>query len=226
LENVLSIKRNDYAVLPQSKILALSGTKTHSRLDKYTPAGSLSEKKIFNGVSAGSFDFYDAETKTLYDDKTYGSYAAMKTLGLKEKWVVAGTKADGKPNWAKEIAPGRRNRWALAYQLNDYRMKLESEGYPVDSMICEILVRDAGTKVAKERGITTNAILVRINRISDRWLSRYMQKKADDLHKYLASEELPPRCRPKERWYNPKNKKSKKCAEYCDVRKVCPYGEE
>ena len=120
-ESYLIIKR-PYYVDPQSQIFALNGTRIHDKLDKYTPPGTKSEERLFDGVSSGSFDFYD--NGTLFDNKTYGSFAAAKTIGIKEVWIPdgvykTGAKA-GQAKYRKELCfDGRKNRFGLAVQLND-----------------------------------------------------------------------------------------------------------
>lgn len=222
----------DYAVSPMSMLFALAGTKVHSALEQYTPEGCMSEERLFDGVCSGAFDFYDPYENggTLYDLKNYGSYAAAKTLGYSEKRVPNGIyktgEKKGQTKWKKEITfDGRKKRFDLAVQLNDYRMKLEKvKNVPVSNMICEIIVRDGGTYLAQGRGIEQNAYLVPINRISDQWVSRFMTTKRDRLIKALETDTMPPPCNPRERWHDTKSNKSAKCLRFCSVCKFCDYG--
>lgn len=230
-ESWLVIK-HDYAIDPQSKIFAMFGTKMHDVLDGFTPEDGLSEQRLHDEHSSGAFDFYHNEV--LLDLKTYGSYAVAKTLGLQEilvpdgfyKTTKAGKYKAGDPKMKKKyVLGGRRNRLDLAIQLNDYRMKLESAGYPVREMQCEMLVRDGGTYIAMQRGVIFKGCLAVINKISDIWIKRFMKRKSLLLKHFLAENTLPPVCRPRERWYNPQNGTSLKCASYCDVRFICPFGQ-
>lgn len=216
-----------YFIDPQQNLFSLHGTKVHAKLEEYTPEGSLSEERIFDDVSSGAFDFY--EDKVLYDVKTYGSFAVAKTLGLHPRFVADGVYVrgpkKGQTKW-KQVweSGGRKSRFDLGVQLNDYRMKLESTGRPVEKMICEILVRDGNTQVAKSRGIDFNGRLVEVNKISDHWVKTFMKEKARRLHEALATGTLPPLCKPRERWFSTKYGNSMKCMNYCVVRHLCDYG--
>lgn len=221
----------DYSIDPQDYVYALFGTKVHAKLELFTPDNALSEERLFDDVSSGAFDFYD--DGVLYDVKTYGSYAVAKTLGLKEELVPDGvykTSRTGKyqkgdTKYKKVYKEnGIHKRFNLMVQLNDYRMKLESYGFPVDKMVCEILVRDGGTYIARSRGVHQKALLVVINKISDIWISRYMNEKAKRLKEALSTNILPPPCSPRERWYDSTTKRSGKCASFCPVRFVCSVG--
>lgn len=223
--------RSDYSVNPQDMVYALFGTKVHAKLELFTPEDGTSEERLFDGTSSGAFDFY--QDGVLYDVKTYGSYAVAKTLGLVEKLIPdgvykssrAGKYQKGDPKFKKIFVEGGvRKRFNLMVQLNDYRMKLEKHGYPVNKMVCEVLVRDGGTYIASSRGVHQKALLIVINKISDKWVSAYMKEKARRLQEALATDTLPPPCSARERWYDPVTKKSGKCANYCPVRYFCNVG--
>ena len=222
---------SDYSVDPQDMIYALFGTRVHAKLEEHTPEGSSSEVRLYDDISSGAYDFY--QDGVLYDDKTYGSYAVAKTLGLVEKLVPDGVYKSsrtgkykkGDPKFKKVFVEGGiHKRFDLMVQLNDYRMKLEKHGLPVTKMCCEIIVRDGGTFIAQSRGVTQRALLVVINKISDCWISRYMKKKAELLHKALDTKTLPPVCKPRERWFDSKTGRSGKCAKFCPARYNCDFG--
>lgn len=210
----------DYAVNPIDRMFMLHGTHVHTALEKHSPEGSEAEIRLFDEHSSGQFDFYD--NKTLFDNKVYGSYSVAKTLGIYKHKTPDGEYKNGKPKFKTVFVNGKKDRFNLALQLNDYRVKMEQHGYPVDRMMCEIIVRDGGTFIAKSRGILLNAYLVKINRISDQWVIRYMRKKSQALKYALANQQLPPPCKPRERWYS--EGYSGKCAGYCDVRNICDVG--
>ena len=221
---------SDYAVDPQKMLFALAGTKAHATLDKYTPEGCMAEERLFDGISSGAFDFYDpADGGTLYDVKTYGSYAVAKTIGIREIYVHDGFyktgEKKGQNKWKKQIAfDGRKRRFDLAAQLNDYRIKLKKcKGVYTQQMICEIIVRDGGTYLATGRGVTQNGYLVPINKISDQWVERYMLAKRDALLSALETGVMPKPCNPRERWQD-KNGKCTKCINFCSVNKFCDFG--
>lgn len=224
----------EYEVDPQDMLFALYGTKVHAKLEEYEPEGSSSEIRLFDEISSGAYDFY--MNGVLYDLKTYGSYAVAKTLGIHAIEVPDGfyktTHKDGKfkkgdPKFKKVfVEGGRKKRFDLAVQLNDYRMKLQNIAkLPVHKMICEMLVRDGGTFVAKNRGVMQRGCLAVINKISDIWIERYMRIKWHLLKWHLDNKTLPPVCRPKERWYDSKTGKSLKCSTFCHARHNCNFGQ-
>jgi hypothetical protein len=131
----------------------------------------------------------------------------------------------------------------VAIQMNDYRMKLQGCGFTVENMFVQVLTRDGGTFVAQGRGIDRNSQLVRINNISDRWITKYMRKKSEDLHywlgRYKETGELPPPCSVREMWGGKKEIKRNpfdgqvyetnispglKCQRFCSVWYMCDMG--
>jgi hypothetical protein len=222
----------EYSIDPLDMVYALFGTKVHDLLDQYTPENGSSEIRLYDDISSGAYDFY--QDGVLYDDKTYGSYAVAKTLGLYCVEVPDGfyktNSKDGRfkkgdPKFKKVYQEGGvKHRFDLNVQMNDYRMKLEKEGFPVKMMVCEMLVRDGGTYVAKNRGVNQKACLAVINKISDKWIHLYMKTKWGQLKHALETKTLPPVCKPRERWYDAKTGKSNKCANYCQVRNKCNFG--
>lgn len=208
-----------YYIDPQSRIPTIIGTGAHSLLEQY--GDGTSEERITDDTSSGAYDYY--EDGCLYDLKTYGSYQAAKVMGFEKEQVPDGYYKTGDKKGQvkyKNIINynGRKNRLDLAIQLNDYRMKIESTGRKVDELWCEILVRDCGTYLAKQRGVMRNGYLVRINKVSDKWILRFMQAKAKRLISHLERNEIPPQCTKRETWGG------MKCASYCDVRNFCEYG--
>jgi len=211
----------EFAINPQQRIFALFGTGVHSALEDTDIDEGISECRINDGTSSGCFDhYYDG---VLYDIKTYGSYSVIKTLGMKPRYVFDGYYSrganKGKAKFKVVYEPtGAKIRLPLSLQLNDYRCKLELLGFPVHKMCAEIIVRDAGTKIAKERGITQNAMLVEVNKISDHWIKLYMKTKKDRLLSALETNIMPPPCSHRESWGG------RKCQSYCDVWEYCDKG--
>ena len=220
-EAYLMLTRN-YAIDPKSMMFALLGTQTHANLEHGMEEGDLGEQRLDDGVSTGAFDFYSPENEgTLFDYKTYGSYVAAKTMGMGTKKVLVGHYKNGKPRYRTVITYGNaKHMFDLAVQMNDYRMKIENILHkPVANMVCEIIVRDGNTYMATSRGVTENAYLVPVGKISDRWMKRYMEKKAGDLIKALETKTLPPPCKTRECWGG------NKCEKFCAVNKFCDaYG--
>jgi len=225
-EAYLEITTN-YAFNPQDRLYAVHGSKVHAYLDQFTGLNELSEERLYDAVSSGSFDFYDPESELLIDSKTWGSYKVMKALGLYQVDVPTGEyfKRDGKtgkkgdPKTRKEwVEGGVKDRLDVAIQLNDYRIKLEEvlpAGHEVKRMAVEALVRDGGLKAASMRGVEGNGILIPINRVSDHRIKKYMAEKARRLHHALDHRELPKLCNRRERWAG------RKCEAYCNVREAC-----
>lgn len=207
----------DYAIDPKSMMFALHGTHVHANLENGISSDELGEQRLDDGVSTGAFDYYDPVTKTLYDYKTYGSFVAASLMGMGSKKVLVGHYKNGKPRYKTVITyDNPKHNFDLAVQMNDYRMKLKKcLGIDVESMVCEVIVRDGNTYMATNRGITDNAYLVPVNKISDHWVERYMKKKADDLLKALDSGVMPPPCKPRECWHG------NKCSKFCAVAQYC-----
>ena len=93
----------------------------------------------------------------------------------------------------------------------------EDAGFRVDKMVIQAICRDSNLKTAAERGIDRTIYLIPINRISNHWLKYYFSKKAVLLNMALFNQELPPVCKPRERWND------RKCTGYCAARENCPY---
>lgn len=209
----------DFAINPQDAIFRIIGTKSHGALDAYTGDNELGEERLEDEYSTGQFDFYD--NGVLLDTKTSGSYKVMKALGYHQVEVETGEyyrtgAKKGLPKTRKEWREGgRKDRLDWAIQLNDYRIKLEAAGFPVQQMVIECLIRDGNTYIAQQRGIDFNGTLIPINRISDHWIRRYMRMKYDALMKALETGEMPPPCRKRETW------NGRKCEKYCNVQEAC-----
>lgn len=211
----------DYAIDPKSMMFALHGTHVHANLENGMSSDELGEQRLDDGVSTGAFDYYDPVTKTLYDYKTYSSFVVAKYLGIQSKKVLVGHYKNGKPRYKTVYTSGNvKHDFDLAVQMNDYRMKIEKIlKLPVDKMVCEMIVRDGNTYMANSRGIYDNAYLVEVGKISDNWMHKYMQKKANDLLRALDTNVVPPPCKPHERWSG-----DNKCKKFCPVSKWCDVG--
>ena len=225
-EEYLKIMR-DYAARPQELIPALFGSCCHAYLERYADEKSLTEERMSDptGSYTGQFDYYDAETQTLYDTKTYGSYKAAQVLGL-EKISVPAVNAitgeiektkSGKPKMKTEYVKGMRHMRDVTLQMNAYRMMLEHRGYPVRRMMLEVIVRDGGTWIAQSRGIVENAFLSPVGVISDRWIRIYFEAKKRRLEGHLNANTTPLPCRPIENWGG------RKCKTFCAVKEYCDY---
>ena len=222
-------KTTDYAIDPQARLFALHGSAVHAAHAGQAEA-FLSEARFFNDTFCGQIDLYGDVLgdgiPTLADLKTVGSYKAMKALGLEAIDVETGGvyktgEKKGLPKTRKEYIPGGRRdvrEWAL--QLNAYRYLLEREGYFVGRLVVQFLVRDAGLEAASRRGVDRAGYIIEINRISDRWIERYLKVKVRRLYEALWTGKMPGTCRSNERWIN-----DRKCRDFCEVRGSCDYAQ-
>ena len=223
-------KTTEYAVDPQSVLYALQGQAVHTLNEDCTEGEILSEVRLKDAITSGKFDMYgkilDDSDGTLGDLKVTSSFKLMKALGIYKVDVPTGEvfktgARKGQPKTRKELRyDGVRHMMDWAIQLNYYRMLLEKAGFTVKRMVIEALCRDNSLRIAAERGIDQAVYLIPINRISDRWLTRYFAAKAKRLHEAMETKKLPPICSARERWHN------RKCLDYCDARQYCPYAQE
>ena len=221
-------KMTQYAVEPQSVLYALHGSAVHTMHEQHTNGNMLSEIRLGDAITTGKFDLYgqilDEDEGVLGDLKVTSSYKIMKALGRYKvdvptgQYYVSGQKK-GQMKYRKEWRDdGVRGVGDWAIQLNYYRILLEQQGLAVNRMVIQALCRDNSLRMAAERGVDQAVYLIPIRRISDSWIQRYMQKKAQNLQEALAEKRLPPRCSSKERWHD------RKCKDYCQVAEHCPYG--
>ena len=221
-------KTIEYAVSPESTLYALQGQGIHGIHEEYTGGEILSEIRLGNGTTSGKFDLYGqllgSDDGVLGDLKVTSSYKLMKALGIYKKYIATGEvyktgAKKGQPKYRQEFRyDGVHHVLEWAIQLNYYRMLLESQGFKVNSMYIQALCRDFGVRISAERGIDKQLYIIPINKISDRWLVRYFNHKADVLRQARETKVLPPICSARERW------KDRKCLDYCDVANQCPYG--
>ena len=223
-------KTADYAINPQKTLYALHGQAVHTINENCTEGEILSEVRLKDAVTSGKFDMYgkilDEEEGVLGDLKVTSSYKLMKALGIYKVDVPTGEvyktgARKGEAKTRKELRyDGVRHVMDWAIQLNYYRMLLEKAGFTVKRMVIQALCRDSSLRMSAERGIERPLYLIPIGKISDRWLTRYFTAKAKRLQDALKTKTLPPICSARERWHN------RKCLEYCDARKHCPYAQE
>ncbi len=223
-------KTADYAVDPQSVLYALHGQAVHTINENHTDGEILSEIRINDQITSGKFDLYgkilDNEDGVLGDLKITSSYKIAKALGIYKVDVPTGTvyktgAKKGQPKTRKEFRyDGVRHVMDWAIQLNYYRMLLEASGFSVNRMVIQAMCRDNSLRTAAERGVDRPIYIIPINKISDRWLVRYFNKKAAMLKQAMENHTMPPVCSARERWNN------RKCVDYCDARAECDYSRE
>ena len=221
-------KQKDYIVDPMQRIYAIQGTAAHVMHQDKADGNMFGEIRIYGDYCSGQVDLYgailDQDDKTLGDYKLVSSYKLMRALGKYAVNVPTGEYIKSGPRKGlektiKEIRDGGVRYildWAI--QLNAYRVLLEREGFTVKRMVILAFCRDYGLQIAKQRGIDAPAYLIEINRISDRWLNRYIKAKADKLNEALEKKQIPYPCSPRARWHG------RKCLEYCEVASYCPHG--
>ena len=223
-------KTSAYAVDPASVLYALHGQAVHSINERHTQGAILSEERLKDEITSGQFDLYgkilDADEGVLGDLKVTSSFKLMCALGIYKQKVPTGEVyktglKKGQPKLKTELRfDGVRDLLDWAIQLNAYRMLLERAGFKVSRMYVQAICRDASLRIAVERGITKPVYIIPINRISDRWLTRYFQHKAKALHDAISTNTLPPVCSFRERWND------KKCLGYCAARENCPHAQK
>lgn len=223
-------KATDYAIVPQNVLYALQGQAVHTLNENCTEGEILSEVRLKDQITSGQFDLYgkilDEEEGVLGDLKVTSSYKLMKALGIYKKQVATGEvyktgMRKGQLKYHNELYhDGVRHVLDWAIQLNYYRMLLEKAGFKVSKMFIQAICRDNNLRIAAERGIDQSIYIIPIQKISNRWLERYFQKKASLLRQAMDTRHLPSICSAKERW------KDRKCLDYCDARENCPYGQQ
>ena len=222
-------KTTDYIVDPMQRLYAIQGTAAHVLHQAKADGNMLGEVRIHGDYCSGQIDLYGAilggsDDETLGDYKFTSSYKLMRALGKYMVNVPTGEYFKSGPRKGlektiKEIRDGGVRHiedWSI--QLNAYRVLLEREGFIVKRMVILAFCRDYGLQVAKQRGIDAPAYLIEINRISDRWIKRYIKAKANKLEEALEKKRIPSPCSPRARWHG------NKCLKYCEVSSFCPYG--
>ena len=210
----------DFTINPQDELFRVHGTKVHAILEQYHD-NALGEERLTDEICSGQFDFYDPDTQTLYDTKTWGSYKIMKALGLRQIEVDTGEiyktgVKKGQPKTRKEwTGGGEPDLFNEEIQLNDYRMKLEAAGFPVQQMVIEVLARDGNTYMARNRGIEQNGVLISIKRLEDGFIITYLKAKRGSLIGALENGNIPSPCDARESW------EGRKCERYCRVKEAC-----
>ena len=107
-------------------------------------------------------------------------------MGYYQKWEYCGVYVKGakkgEPKYESKFVPGgHKDRFDLAAQMNCYRLMLERKGYPVKNMLCEVICKDGGSKVARSRGIDRIGYLIPVDGNPDNFSSLI---RWDDLTRY------------------------------------------
>jgi hypothetical protein len=166
----------------------------------------------------------------LWDYKTSGSFKIAKVLGLVSNKVLDPSgevyKSSGK--WGKAGDPKMVTIWQRdpskidmrdwELQVNKYRVDIEHIGFPVSKMYIQATVRDGGTYIAENRGLTENIYLIPVRRLPDEEIGQYFAEKATALVIAMKSGILPSPCSREESWDNAR------CVKFCEVWQYCDVG--
>jgi hypothetical protein len=224
-----------YYINPEDRVFALLGTQVHGVLEKFGTGDNFSEERLRDEICSGAFDFYDGETQTLLDYKTWGSYKVAQALGIKAIEVSVFDE-NGNPVLFKTGARKGQQKTRKEYiygdavtrtigiletsiQMSNYRDKLKEilpNGYTVKNMAVQVISRDAGLMVSAMRHIEEKAPLIPVNGISKHWIDRYLSRKKELLFDALE-QDYSPLCRKRDRW------DGRKCPKYCDVSEACQH---
>lgn len=220
-------KTAEYALDPQKRLSALLGSGIHAIHEDHAYGDISSEVRLYGEHCSGKYDLYGAvldDDATLADIKTASAAKISRALGYYKADVPTGEvfksgPRKGQPKSKKEWHTGGvRHLLDWAVQINAYRILLEAEGLPVSRMVIQAIVRDSGARAENEQNLDRAAYIIPVNKISDRWVQRYLNLKAVSLELALKHGITPPPCRPRERWSG-----DRKCLEFCDVADYCDY---
>lgn len=222
-------KIKDYPVNPMRQLYAIQGSAVHLLHQGKTDGNLLSEERIYGTHCSGQIDLYgailDEDSATLGDYKVTSSYKLMKALGKYKVDVPTGEfyKSGARKGQEKTLKEWRdggvKNVGEWAIQINCYRMLLEQQGFPVNRLVVQAFCRDQGLMTAKTRSIEQPAYFIEINKISNRWLKRYIEGKAKKLKEALEEHKMPSHCNARANWHG------RKCLEYCEVSSFCPHAQ-
>ena len=222
-------RTRDFYIDPQQQAFSLLGTLHHHRLEDNASGDMMPELELELWDITGIVDLYDSKTKNLVDYKSTGSYKASKVLGIDfyladdpsgevykraGKWGKKGEPKKVRRYWKN---PEKADLGDWTWQINMYRLMLQSQGKKVHNMYVQMIVRDGGVAASRDRGIDRNIYLIEVPFIHDDHLKEKFTKKRDLLLEALESREIPDKCSDSETWGG------KKCESFCPVREHCPY---
>lgn len=229
-------------IWPENRAFAILGTVHHERLAEQVEADEdeLSERRFEDELKSGQSDRLqrlEDGTYLLWDYKTWGSYKVARFLGMTFEYIddpsgatykrtttVGGRKfGPGMPKQVKKWTPNPlvANELEIALQMNGYRLLAEGYGYKVSRQKVQITVRDGDTVNARNNGIEWRMRSFPVPIMDDEAVNIYFRRKHGDLLEALAEDEMPPVCKPSERWDD------RRCTpKFCEVIEYCDYGME
>lgn len=193
----------DYAIAPKSRAYAIYGSYQHKRLEIINAKLNEypSEMKVENETNHGTLDRLEPDELNpgkwlLIDRKFWGAFAVKKLMG--------------KDNY---------ERWHYSMQLNDYRMKVDPEIFPISRMLWDITIRDANTKTMRELELIDPMPIIEADWIDDEIVADYFGQKSKALLEAFENDKLPELCPFQERW------QGRRCrGSLCEVHMFCPEG--
>ena len=225
----------DYTIDPEQRVWAAFGTSTHNKLSLYS-YNVLSEETLTDGQMQGIADLLEEDENqegyfNLWDFKNWGSYKAALALGIttlvEEETVLD---EDGKPRILKSgknkgKVKTKQKRTIVQddskadlrseeLQLNRYRIFYEESGFPISKMLIQVMVRDGGLYIAKNRGIEKNKYIIPIRRIPNSEVLSFYQvlsAKMEKAFKYGYSKKC-------DLW---ESMNGQKCERFCEVKDSC-----
>jgi len=119
-----------------------------------------------------------------------------------------------------QIMPQEADNWEAEYQLNNYRIKIEAKfpGFEISKLQVQVLVRDGGLQVARQRGITRRSMLIPVKIMDNDEVLSYFDRKKHDLDFALETMQWTTPCSAAECW------DGVRCRDYCEVAMYCPKG--
>jgi hypothetical protein len=229
---------SDYTIDPQQRVWAAFGTSTHEKLGmhKYNK-DVLSEERLSDDEMKGIADcleYDEAEFNKfiLTDHKSWGSFKVAKALGIisesREETVLddkgrpvilkSGRNA-GRPKTRKvtEIItdPSKADLRAEELQINRYRIFYEQYGFPISRMQIQVVSRDGGTYIAKNRGIDKNLYIIPVKRLPNNDVLEFYRTLANEVNEAFRTG-YARKCNMWESW------ERRRCdGGYCEVIDAC-----
>lgn len=219
----------DYAVSPDARAFMVNGIRAHNNLEGADDGYSFLEERFdcADTEITGIADVVEVENgKTILADyKTSGSYKVSKALGFyvdieetDEVFKSGRRKGQKKARRILKQADNKIDRHEWELQLGKYALELAKRGFPVDEIKIQCIVRDGGTYVARSRGVFRNLYYFKINRLPDKEINEYFERKKNALLMALKCGKQDEICTAAENW------DSLRCQNYCEVAEFCKYG--
>jgi len=223
-----------YYVDPDQRAFMLDGTRHHEQMDEVAKGLGMTSEIALSG-DRDIFDLleWEDEELVLTDRKRWGSFKVAKALGMEEVGMrpdpsgatYKTTSKYGKAGEPKMVKvwrpnPDKADTWEANLQLNRYRVMLKDTGMePVVSKLqLEVIVRDGGTYLAKDRGVVRNTYKIPIPIMPEVEVREFFAYKEDCLTAALGYGEWKRPCNEQECW------DGNRCKGYCEVWEHCPQG--